>query len=78
MLGNEISIADLQAVCEIEQVLAVGLDPFRQHPRLAEWAQHVRDFTNPHYDQAAKVVYGVSKRLKEQLRDGQMDSGLTD
>ncbi|OQV25395.1 putative Glutathione S-transferase theta-1 [Hypsibius exemplaris] len=76
MLGSEVSIADLQAVCELEQVLTVGLDPFRDHQRLADWAKRVRDITQPHYEGATTTVYGVAQRLLQKLKDDKLDSGL--
>jgi glutathione S-transferase len=78
ILGNEISIADLQAVCEIEQVLATGINPLVEHDRLLEWSNRVREATNPHYQEAIKVVYGVANRLKQKLKESGQDSGVTD
>ncbi|XP_058066715.1 glutathione S-transferase theta-1-like [Anopheles bellator] len=57
--GDEISVADLLAACEIEQAKMAGYDPCAGRPKLTEWMARVRDATNPYYDQAHKLVYKI-------------------
>ncbi|XP_049300351.1 glutathione S-transferase theta-1-like [Anopheles funestus] len=60
LTGDCISIADLSAACEIEQVKIAGYDPCSGRPHLNTWMNAVRDFTNPYYDEAHKFVYRLA------------------
>lgn len=55
--SNEISIADLQAVCEFTQYWSAGVDPFQEKPRLAQWMEDCKKELQPHFDKAHKMVY---------------------
>ncbi|KAI7815383.1 glutathione S-transferase [Rhyzopertha dominica] len=67
--GNEISVADLFAACEIEQPRMAGYDPKNGRPKLAEWLDRVRQETNPFYDEAHEVLNrAVSVFGKEQAK----------
>lgn len=55
--GKEFSFADVVAACEIEQPKLAGFDPRVGRPQLAAWMERVRAATNPHYDQAHKMLY---------------------
>ena len=48
--GEEMSIADLVAATELEQLTMSDLDPRRGRPALAAWMERVRLETNPLYD----------------------------
>ncbi|XP_055608656.1 glutathione S-transferase theta-3-like [Uranotaenia lowii] len=54
--GSQISIADLVAVCEIEQPKLTGYNARIGRPKLAAWMQRVKEYTQPHYDEAHKVL----------------------
>uniref|UniRef100_A0A182UKQ6 glutathione transferase n=1 Tax=Anopheles melas TaxID=34690 RepID=A0A182UKQ6_9DIPT len=54
--GDEITVADLLAACEIEQPRMAGYDPCEGRPNLTQWMARVRESTNPYYDQAHKLV----------------------
>ncbi|XP_053677843.1 glutathione S-transferase theta-1-like [Anopheles nili] len=60
IVGDEISVADLLAACEIEQPKMAGYDPCVGRPNLTEWMARVREATNPFYDQAHKLVYKIA------------------
>ncbi|XP_053657765.1 glutathione S-transferase theta-1-like [Anopheles marshallii] len=60
LAGDSISIADLSAACEIEQVKIAGYDPSSGRPYLAKWLKAVRECTNPYYDEAHKYVYRLA------------------
>lgn len=60
LTGGSISIADLSAACEIEQVKIAGYDPCNGRPHLSSWLKAVRDWTNPFYDEAHKYVYRLT------------------
>ncbi|ETN68079.1 glutathione transferase, theta class [Anopheles darlingi] len=59
IVGDQISIADLVAACEIEQPKMAGYDPCAGRPNLTQWMERVRNATNPYYDQAHKLVYKI-------------------
>lgn len=54
--GDEISIADLVAACEIEQPKLAGYDARVGRPKLTAWMQRVKETTQPDYDEAHKVL----------------------
>uniref|UniRef100_A0A182Q6X2 glutathione transferase n=1 Tax=Anopheles farauti TaxID=69004 RepID=A0A182Q6X2_9DIPT len=56
IVGKEISVADLLAVCEIEQPRMAGYDPYAGRPNLTKWMERVREATNPYYDEAHKFL----------------------
>uniref|UniRef100_U5EXP6 glutathione transferase n=1 Tax=Corethrella appendiculata TaxID=1370023 RepID=U5EXP6_9DIPT len=55
--GNEISVADILAACELEQPKIAGYDPTIGRPKLKEYMELVRQTTNPYYDEAHKILY---------------------
>ena len=57
--SDEISIADLQAVCEFSQFWVAGVDPFEDRPRLAQWMKDCQEELQPHFDEVHKMVYYV-------------------
>ncbi|XP_050074014.1 glutathione S-transferase theta-3 [Anopheles maculipalpis] len=61
IVGNEISVADLLAACEIEQSRMAGYNPCDGRPNLAQWMARVRESTSPYYDQAHKLVNKIAQ-----------------
>nr|WLK66393.1 glutathione S-transferase [Eocanthecona furcellata] len=57
--GEEISIADIVAATELEQLAMTDYDPRRGRPRLDAWMLRVRQDTNPLYD----VVHNYLKEF---------------
>ena len=57
--GEEISIADLQAVTEFTQFWLLGLDPIEDKPRLARWVADCRDALQPTFDEVHSMVYSI-------------------
>lgn len=55
--SDEISIADIQAVCEFTQFWAAGVDPFEGRPRLAKWMDDCQQELQPHFDRVHKTIY---------------------
>ena len=55
--SDEISIADLQAVCEFSQFWVGGVDPFEDRPRLTQWMKDCQKELQPHFDEVHKMVY---------------------
>ncbi|KAL1132132.1 hypothetical protein AAG570_010089 [Ranatra chinensis] len=57
LTSNSLTIADLLAATELEQLAIANFDPTCSRPALAAWIQRVIKLTNPYYD-------NVHKRLK--------------
>lgn len=56
IVGDNYSIADIFAACEIEQVRLAGYSPFEGRPRLAAWYERVKKESNPYYDEAHSII----------------------
>lgn len=77
IIGDEISVADLFAIAEINQPWMAGFDVAATRPRLAAWMEDVKSETQPHYDQSHVVVNkfrgmfaeGVQEAYKEFLEE---------
>ncbi|BFZ04738.1 hypothetical protein BsWGS_07777 [Bradybaena similaris] len=69
--GDELSIADLLGTCELSQLYAIhehGL--YERSPIVKAWFERVRQETNPHFDEAHKVVvrtHDVYKQIAAKL-----------
>lgn len=57
--SDEISIADLQAVCEFTEFWVTGMELFQDKPRLAKWMEDCKNELHPHFDKAHEIVYRV-------------------
>lgn len=55
--SSDISIADIQAVCEFTQFWMAGVDPFTEKPRLAQWMEDCKKELQPHLDTVHKMIY---------------------
>ena len=60
--GSEISIADLQAVCELTQFWVAGCDPCEGRPIIARWMSDVQSALQPHFDEVHKMIYMARDR----------------
>ena len=60
--GDEISIADLQAVCELTQFWVVGIDPTEGRPVIARWMDDVQATLQPHFNEVHNMVYMARDR----------------
>ncbi|XP_030382017.1 glutathione S-transferase theta-3 [Scaptodrosophila lebanonensis] len=49
MIGDNISYADLNAICEIDQPKSIGYNPFQNRNKLARWYEAVRDELGLYY-----------------------------
>ncbi|XP_066245865.1 glutathione S-transferase theta-1 [Euwallacea similis] len=66
-LGDQISVADIFAACEIEQLKVVNYDAFKGRPELKAWLERVRDLCNPVYDEAHAVINKIAAKSKAKL-----------
>ena len=55
--SDEISIADLQALCEFTQFWMADLDLLEGRPRLQQWMKDCQSALTPHFDKVHKMVY---------------------
>jgi len=55
--SDEISIADIQAVCEFTQFWIAGVDPGHDKARLAKWMADCQKALEPDFDDVHKMVY---------------------
>lgn len=62
LASNTISIADILACCDLEQIRITSYDPFKNRPKLENLWRRVRELTNPVYDEAHAVCYKMANR----------------
>ncbi|XP_036454576.1 glutathione S-transferase theta-1-like [Colossoma macropomum] len=57
LCGDDISIADLLAVCEIMQPLGGGRDVLKNHPNLHSWRSRVQAVLGEPFNEAHSILY---------------------
>ncbi|XP_071945863.1 glutathione S-transferase theta-1-like [Antedon mediterranea] len=64
LCGDEISVADLFAICELVQPLACpsGKGLLKNQPEIADWMKRVEDKLNPDYDELNKPLKAVCQQ----------------
>ncbi|KAH8236875.1 hypothetical protein KR026_001713 [Drosophila bipectinata] len=62
MLGDNISFADLSAICEIDQPKSIGYNAFQNRNKLARWYEAVREELGPHYKEVLGEFESKLKR----------------
>nr|QBM06408.1 glutathione S-transferase theta [Daphnia magna] len=70
--GPNISVADLLACCELEQPGMAGYDVFQKHPIIGAYRERVRKATEPHYEEAHKIVRIVTHKFLGVPRDSKL------
>lgn len=63
VVGDKISVADILAVCEMEQPTMAGYDVTEGREVLGEYIRRVKGELNPHYDEVSAVVFKMRDRL---------------
>uniref|UniRef100_D3TLP3 Glutathione S-transferase n=2 Tax=Glossina TaxID=44049 RepID=D3TLP3_GLOMM len=61
MIGDNISYADLLAICEIDQPKYIGFNPFIHRPKLDRWYKTVRDELGTYYKE---VTHEFDNKLR--------------
>lgn len=59
IVGDELTVADLFAACEIEQPRMAGFEPTEGRPILKEWLDRVKAETQPYYEEANVILNKV-------------------
>ncbi|XP_047674958.1 glutathione S-transferase theta-2 [Tachysurus fulvidraco] len=62
LCGDDLTLADLLAVCELMQPLAGGRDVLMNRPRLQEWKSRIQSVLGDSFDQAHKILYRVKDK----------------
>ena len=57
--GDQISVADLQAICEFTEFWMMHIDPAEGYPKLAQWMKDVQAELKPVFDQVHKDIYDM-------------------
>ncbi|XP_054087638.1 glutathione S-transferase theta-1 isoform X2 [Zeugodacus cucurbitae] len=60
LTGQRLTVADIFAACEIEQIRLADYDVRIKYPKIKAWLKRVRAGCNPHYDHAHQHVYRIS------------------
>ena len=61
--GDELSVADIWACCELEQPSMAGYDVREGRPIIDQYMARVKEGLNPHYDDLHKMVYHFIKKF---------------
>ncbi|XP_039979111.1 glutathione S-transferase theta-2 isoform X2 [Xiphias gladius] len=67
LCGDDITVADLLAVCELMQPVGGGRDVLRDRPQLQRWKSRVQSAVGDAFDQAHAVLYALRDRRKAKL-----------
>ncbi|XP_037932041.1 glutathione S-transferase theta-4-like, partial [Teleopsis dalmanni] len=67
IIGNNISFADLSAICEIDQPKSIGFNPFSNRVKLARWYESVRDELGPFYKEVTEDFENKLKNAENNM-----------
>ncbi|XP_051966769.1 glutathione S-transferase theta-2 [Xyrauchen texanus] len=67
LCGDDISLADLLAICELMQPLGSGRDVLKNRPKLLSWRTRVQSALADSFDEAHSVVYHLRDKSKAKL-----------
>nr|XP_046242413.1 glutathione S-transferase theta-2 [Scatophagus argus] len=67
LCGDDITVADLLAICELMQPLGGGRDVLQQRPQLQRWRSRVQSAVGESFDRAHAVLYGLRDRRNAKL-----------
>ncbi|GBP82952.1 Glutathione S-transferase theta-3 [Eumeta japonica] len=68
LTGDNITVADLWAACEIEQPRMAGFDATLKYPNIAAWMQRVKAYFNPYYEEGHVIVNKIIKNNEEKQK----------
>jgi len=63
VVGDTISVADILAVCELEQPSMAGYDVTKDREVLTNYMNRIKTELNPHYDDISSIVYKMRDRF---------------
>ncbi|XP_002119794.2 glutathione S-transferase theta-1-like [Ciona intestinalis] len=65
--GDQLTVADIFAICELMQPTMSGRDIFEGHPKLREWFQRAKAATQPHFNEAHAIFNASAVRAQNKL-----------
>ncbi|WAR01380.1 GSTT1-like protein [Mya arenaria] len=64
--GDEISVADILAVCELGQLTGIGAESlYMENETVSAWFERVKAKLQPHYDDSMATLLGLKKMFDE-------------
>ena len=57
--SNQISIADIMALNELTQLVAIGIDVCKGRPKVTEWFERCKQALQPHFDEVHTLVFSL-------------------
>ncbi|MEQ2256179.1 hypothetical protein ILYODFUR_021721 [Ilyodon furcidens] len=67
LCGDDITVADLLAICELMQPLGSGRDVLKDRPQLQRWRSRVQSALGESFDEAHAVLFAVRDRWRARL-----------
>ncbi|XP_029365892.1 glutathione S-transferase theta-2 isoform X1 [Echeneis naucrates] len=67
LCGDDITVADLLAICELMQPVGGGRDVLQDRPQLLSWRSRVQAAVGDAFDRAHAVLYAVREHCKAKL-----------
>ncbi|KAK5620005.1 hypothetical protein CRENBAI_003715 [Crenichthys baileyi] len=67
LCGDDITVADLLAICELMQPLGSGRDILKDRPQLQHWRSRVQSALGESFDEAHAVLFAVRDRWRARL-----------
>ncbi|XP_008301352.1 glutathione S-transferase theta-2 [Stegastes partitus] len=67
LCGDDITVADLLAICELMQPLGGGRDVLKDRPQLQRWRSRVQSAVGEPFDRAHAVLYALRDRRRARL-----------
>ncbi|KAM4745589.1 glutathione S-transferase theta-2 isoform 2-T2 [Anableps anableps] len=67
LCGDDITLADLLAICELMQPLGSGRDILKERPQLQRWRSRVQSAVGRSFDDAHAVLFVVRDRRRARL-----------
>ncbi|XP_056130348.1 glutathione S-transferase theta-2 isoform X2 [Lampris incognitus] len=67
LCGDDITLADLLAICELMQPVGGDRDVLENRPQLQQWRRRVQSALGESFDQAHAVLYALRDRNKAKL-----------
>ena len=82
IVGKDISVADLLAVCELTQLRGVNETAlYENNPNVKAWVKRVEERTKPYFEEAHAQIDGVADQFSKakwmtELNAARMDRGV--
>ena len=71
LCGDDMTLADLLCICELQQPVAAGHNIYARRPVLKQWMERVKERLQPHFDDASMMVYKLQSITKAESVDSE-------